>query len=492
MPAPEIDPRTPVLVGVGICQQRTDDVLAAREPIALMIDAARAAGADSWAPSVLPTVERVSVPIGRWEYGNPGGMVAAAIGATSAQSVSALPGVSQQTLLSGACSAIAAGEICAALVVAGEAGHRTLRARIDGVEIIDTENADTPDVVLEPSGTIVARHEIEGGLGVMPVAYYALIENAWRHARGQSVDERQTVLAKRYAAYSRIAVENPHGWDTEAHTADEIRDARMIAFPYTKHHVSNWSVDQATALLLTSAGHATAHGVPRDRWVFPQVFSESNHPVEVSARCNMHRCEGAELAGAALLDAAGCTADDIDLAEFYTCFPIAVDIFVEAIGMDDVRPTSFTGAMPFAGGPFNNFALHSTAQLVEHLRVCPGGRGLITTVSGVLTKYGFSLWCTDPSPNGYQFVDVTEAARRSTPVCDVDAGYEGPARIVSYTVTYSKSDPVAGVVVVDTPAGARRVVSTTDPALIAAMQVEEFCGRSVQVDARTFTLEAAP
>jgi acetyl-CoA acetyltransferase len=426
-PEREIDPRTPVLVGVGICQQRVDDAAAAREPMALMIDAARAAAADAAAPSLLPTVQRVSVPIGRWEYGNPGAMVASAIGAMGATTVSALPGVSQQTILSEACSAIAAGEIEAALIVGGEAGHRSLRARIMGVDVIDTANADTADVVLEPTGSIIARHE--------------------------------------------------------------IRDARIIAFPYTKHHVSNWSVDQATALLLTSAGHATAHGVPRDRWIFPHVFSESNHPVEVSARRNMHRCEGAELAAAALLDAAGCTAEDIDLAEFYTCFPIAVDVFADAIGIADDRPTSFTGAMPFAGGPFNNFALHSTAQLVEHLRLRPGSRGLVTTVSGVLTKYGLSLWGTEPNANGYQFVDVTDAAREATPRCDFDLQYEGPARVVSYTVTFAKSGPQAGVIVVDTPTGARRVVSTTDPALMAQMQAEEFCGRSVLVGPTSFTLE---
>lgn len=56
-------------------------------------------------------------------------------------------------------------------------------------------------------------------------------------------------------------------------------------------------------------------------------------------------------------------------------------------------------------------------------------------------------------PNGYQFVDVTEAAHRWTPVCEIDVGYEGPAKFVSYTVTFSKSDPVAGVVVVDTRRG---------------------------------------
>ena len=42
-----IDPRTPVLVGVGQAQQRVADPTAAREPIDLLADAARAADADA-------------------------------------------------------------------------------------------------------------------------------------------------------------------------------------------------------------------------------------------------------------------------------------------------------------------------------------------------------------------------------------------------------------------------------------------------------------
>ncbi len=490
MTDPALDPSTPVLVGVGIVDQRTDDPQAAREPIALMIDAARQAGTDAGALDLFASVDRIAVPVGRWSYGDAGAMVADAIGAAHASTVAALPGVSQQTLLSDACSAIADGEITTALIVAGEAGHRLLRARIAGVEVTDTVDERTADVVLQPDdGTIVARHEIDGGLGVMPVTYYALIDNAWRYARGQSVAARRAFTARRYEDYSRIAVANPHGWDTEARTAADIDAARMIAFPYGKHHVSNWSVDQATALVLTSVGRAEAVGVPRERWVFPQAFAESNHAVEVSARANMHRCEGAELAAAALLDAAGCTVDDLDLAEFYTCFPIAVDVFVEAIGMAEDHPTSFTGAMTFAGGPFNNFALHSTAQLAEHLRARPGARGLVTTVSGVLTKYGFAIWGTEPNADGYRFVDVTDAARTATPVSPIDTTLEGLATVVSYTVLGTKTGPESGVIVAENATGTRRVVSSTDPALLDDMQTSEWCGRTVHIADDTFTAE---
>ncbi len=488
---PTTDPRTPVLIGVGIVSQRDDDPVSAREPIDLMIDAARQSGIDA-APTadadVLGNVQRVLVPIGRWAYTNPGRMIADAIGAHDATTVSAFPGVSQQTLLSDACNAIADGTIDTALVVGGEAGHRLLRARIGDADVVDTPNTDVADVVLEPTGSIIATHEIEGGLGVMPVGYYALIDSAWRHHRGRTVDEHLTITSRRYERYSEIAAANPHGWDDTARSADEIRSARMLAFPYTKHHVSNWSVDQATALLLVSTARAEELGIPRDAWVFPQAFVESNLAVDVSARADIHRCVGVELAADAVLEAAGCEPDDIEFAEFYTCFPIAVDIFTDALGMAGRRDTSFTGAMPFAGGPFNNFALHSTAQLAEHLRANPGTRGLVTTVSGVLTKYGLSIWGTEPNPNGYRFVDVTDAARASTETREIDPTYEGPATIAAYTVLFDRSGPTNAIVIVDSPTGTRRVATSSDPQAMDAMQRIDVCGEAVIVAGDEFSL----
>jgi hypothetical protein len=75
-----LDPRMPVLVGVGTA---SGDVEAAE----LMVRAARDAGVDSGAPVLLARVDRVVVPRGTWSYPDPGRLVAAAIGAPRAQTV---------------------------------------------------------------------------------------------------------------------------------------------------------------------------------------------------------------------------------------------------------------------------------------------------------------------------------------------------------------------------------------------------------------------
>jgi hypothetical protein len=76
--------RTPVLVGVGVVNQRQRDARKAREPIELMIDATRRAGRDARAPALLGAADYIGVPRGRWTYGDPARLIAAEVGAPRA------------------------------------------------------------------------------------------------------------------------------------------------------------------------------------------------------------------------------------------------------------------------------------------------------------------------------------------------------------------------------------------------------------------------
>lgn len=488
---PAAAPATPILVGVGIVSQREEDANDALEPIDLMIEATRAAGGDTGEPDILTAIDRIIVPVGRWSYQNPGGMIADAVGSPTAKSVSVHAGISQQTILSDAASAIASGSINTALVVGGEAGYRLKRAKAESVELTDRDTPNDadgePDEVHRPDHSgILSKEESEAGLGFMAVGYYAILETAWRHARGMSLADHEQHMADRYARFSEIAVENPHGWDTQRRSAKEIMDAPVLAYPYRKHHVSNWGVDQASALLLCSVAEAKRRGIPESKWIYPHAFTEANHAVVVGNRDELHRCRGAEIAGQAALEAAGCSAADLDFVELYTCFPVAVSTFAEAIGLNPARDLSFSGAMPFGGGPFNNFVLHCTAQLAQHLRAQPESRGLISAVSGFLTKQGFAVWGTEPNPAGYQFIDVTEQVAAATTARAFTAGYSGPATVAGYTVLHDREGPTTAVVVADLPDGSRAVVANDDPAVMARLQAEEFCGQAIDVAGSRF------
>src|SRR5437762_10685345 len=66
-----LDPRTPVVVGVGVACERPRAPGEGREALGLMLAATGAAGEDSGAPRLLTAVERVAVPHGTWAYSDP-------------------------------------------------------------------------------------------------------------------------------------------------------------------------------------------------------------------------------------------------------------------------------------------------------------------------------------------------------------------------------------------------------------------------------------
>jgi acetyl-CoA C-acetyltransferase len=480
-----LDPRTPVLVGIGIVEQREKDPARSREAVELMIDAALATGADCGAPALLASLERIAVPQGLWAYSDPGRLIARAVGALEARTVYAQIGILQQTLLGDACRRIAAGETGVELVVGGEARFRHLQAQIAGVEARETAFSEPPDEVLAPAAELVLEAEAHSGLGYMPVGYYALIESAFRAASGLGVEAHRDRIAALYSRFSEIAAANPHAWKRQRVAAGEIRDAtarnRMLAFPYTRLHNTSWNVDQAAALLLCSAECAERAGVPRERWVFPRASTESNHMLAVAQRAELHRSPGARLCGERALALAGLDVASIDLFELYSCFPIAVEVFAAELGIDPARDLTVTGGMPFAGGPLNNYVLQATARTAELLRAGAGRHALVSSVSGYLTKQGIGIWSREPGRFGDE--DVSDAVTAASPPRRVAAALDGVATIVGYTVMYHEDQPLCAVALLDQADGSRALANSRDAALMARMERDEWCGRSVRVEA---------
>ena len=184
-----IAPATPVIVGVGFAQERSEDPSRCPEAFRLMERAVRSAAADAGSEELLQVVDSISVPQGMWEYRNPGKLLADALGCRSARSILSDLGVLQLTLLSDACRAIAAGEQHVAVVTGGEAKFRELRASIGGQPVTSTDdaNAPPPDVHHTSSDPWASDLESRAGLA-SPVELFAIIESALRHADGLGVD----------------------------------------------------------------------------------------------------------------------------------------------------------------------------------------------------------------------------------------------------------------------------------------------------------------
>src|SRR5207253_1302535 len=105
-------------------------------------------------------------------------------------------------------------------------------------------------------------------------------------------------------------------------------------------------------------------------------------------------------AGAALLESAGLTIDRLAHLDRYSCFPIAPRLTAAMLGipLDDPRPLTVTGGLPWFGGPGNNYATHAIVALVERLRAARDAFGLVHANGWHLTKHALGIYGGAPSP----------------------------------------------------------------------------------------------
>ncbi|TNF35909.1 MAG: hypothetical protein EP312_02630 [Gammaproteobacteria bacterium] len=496
MPTPS--PNTPVIIGVGFCQVKSDSALDCPEPYQLMVEAVRDAARDAGDDGLVKQLDCISVEQGMWQYRNPGKLVADAIGCPQAQSILSDLGVLQMNPLFDLFEAVASGKTRLGVVTGGEAKYRELRAKIEGVTVSNTEQGEdtpAPDIYHPTPDPFATPAEAQAGV-FMPVELFAVMESAWRHHQGLSIEAHRDKVAALYHEFSKVAAKNPHAWSQEVVPAEEIRNPvgknAMLAFPYTKKHNSQWNVNQAVAIMVCTVATARELGIDERRWVYPVSAAQSRHVVCLAEQKTLFSHPGTQIAGERAYALAGITPQQLHAAELYSCFPAAIQSFAHDLKLEGVCPWTVTGCMAFAGGPYNHAALDGVARMVEVLRGQDGRQfGLTSNLSGIFGKQAVAIFSNRPGPNGYAFEDVTDAvAAIDKPVPSITE-YAGPAAIIGYTVVFNKEGVSHGFAYVETPAGQRTVAKSLDKALLEAMTQEEFVGRTVTVNAdHTFSRSA--
>lgn len=483
--ATSLDPRTPVIVGVAQVSRRVDRGEEPLEPVDLIADASRRADADSGGRSVLAAVESVRVvKMLSWRYRDPGALIAARIGAHPRQSVySTDGGQTPQALLSRTALDIAAGEVDLALLCGGEAWRTRMAYRREGAHPPWTSQGDDVAQAEAFGSALDMNHPAEAAQGLLaPVQMYAMFEVALRAASGRSVAEHRDRLAGLWSRFSQVAADNPNAWIRTPMSPEEVATPtptnRYIGYPYTLVMNSNNNVEQAAAVLLCSVGRAEALGIPRDRWVFPQAGAEANDHPYVSNRGDLHSSPAIRAAGRSLYRMAGLGPDDLGPVDLYSCFPSAVQIAAQELGLGVDRPLTVTGGMSFAGGPWNNYALHAIATMIDVLRRDPGALGLCSANGGFTTKHALGLYGTDPPAHGFVHSNPQPEADAAPPR-EVAVDHEGPVEIEAYTVMHDREGHRVNGFVAALLADGRRTWGTIDDAAtLEAMTEEELCGKA--------------
>ena len=447
-----VDPRTPVIVGVGQAAERIGEPdYRAMSAVELAAAAARAALDDCTAPGVAAAID-IAAGIRQFENSSPYSSaplgkstnyprsVARRVGAEPQRAIlDVVGGQGPQRLLTELAGAIAAGGAEVALLFGSDATSTTRHfAKAEA----KPDFSETVDGQLEDRGYglegLVMRHTAIHGLVDAPTQY-ALLENARRARLGTSRARYEACMGKLFAPFTRVAAKNPFAASPVERTAEELitvtEGNRMIADPYPRLLVARDQVNQGAAALLMSVGAARGFGVPSEKWVFLRGHADLNEQ-GLLERVELGHAPSAPMAVKEALAVAGIGLDDVATFDLYSCFPIAVFNVCDGVGLapDDRRGLTLTGGLPYFGGAGNNYSMHGIAETVIAMRNAPGRFGVAGANGGILSKYSVGVYSTSPgewvADRSPQLQD--EIARRPrTPVTERP---DGPATIETYTV----------------------------------------------------------
>ncbi len=495
-----MDDRTPVLIGAA---QRTWKGAGENGPSPLEMVAlvSRAVEADAGLPDgALRGIDGLGVvgftvdapgalaelPVPRLT--NPPASLAAALGASPSWArYTHMGGNSPQHLVNVICERIAKGESDMVLTVGAEFLGSVMRrlSKGGGFEGWGDDGAyDAPERVGDPRAG-VTPHEDAHGLG-MPVNMYPMFENALRFRDGRSLEAHQQRLGQLFAPFTRVAAANPYAWFPIARSAEDLvevgPDNRMISFPYPKYLNAIMQVDQAAGVLITSLKKARELGVAEDRFVFLHGCADAADLWFPLDRQNYHSSPAMRLTGQHALEMAGIGAEDLTHIDLYSCFPSAVQVGAESLGLalDDPRGLTVTGGLPYFGGPGNNYSLHAIAELVHRLRGRPGAWGLSTANGWFLTKQSTGVYSATPPARPFERQDPAVMQRQIDSLAHphVTETPDGDATIETYTVVHARNGYRMGIVIGRDSDGRRFVANTPrEESILREMEQTEQIGR---------------
>eukprot|EP01063_Lacrimia_lanifica_P005723 TRINITY_DN13460_c0_g1_i1.p1 TRINITY_DN13460_c0_g1~~TRINITY_DN13460_c0_g1_i1.p1 ORF type:complete len:568 (+),score=146.66 TRINITY_DN13460_c0_g1_i1:1589-3292(+) len=447
-PRQSVPDTTPVIVGVARYTHRvTPDLSNALTPLELMVVAAKQACEDAgvWDAAAgkvdvdcIATVPHMHVsllpPGTELHYSNAPKSLAKRLNAGAALASENLythpmGGNGPQELVNAFGQKIADGEINSVLIAGSEAlatwrkarglgmtlpgvtsmhdmtGRRTFFKPGEAKELPWGDHPGGTPKMLYKDKLMFNRMMVMHGFAPAP-AVYALFEQEYRRAHGDiSRKDYQHQLGTLLAQMSEIAAAHPQdSWVPQEKSADDIATAspsnRMVYYPYTKTMNSYVDVDQASALLVMSVGEARRRGVPEGKWVFVHAHADAHElPDDVLQRASFLKSPALRTIKARLEDQLGAPLASVSHREIYSCFPIAVKLAAQELGIPwgSATELTVTGGMQFHGGPGNNFGTHMIAAMVERLRSHPGEQGLVTNNGGYLTKHSAAVYSTAPA-----------------------------------------------------------------------------------------------
>ena len=474
-----IDPNTPVLLGAGQFTERLEGQFEGLMPEDLAARACEAALADTGAAESLnPLIDRLAcvrmfahsvpdfivpviAPFGR--SGSPPLSILSRLALPNATAIySRACGDEPQRLVFELGDALVRGEINGAIICGAEALATSRQLQRQGLSV---DWSDEPEGETDDRGActeLLFDAELNRHGAGNPVDIYPLQEQVRRSELGLSKSVYRSLLAELMARFNAVAAANSYAMFGDVMTVAEIGEEsgknRLMGDPHLKSMVAKDGVNQASALVLTRWETAQALDVA-ERAIFLLGHGTGTES-QVLNRRSIGQSEAMEAAYRNALAGAGIEAEQIGAADLYSCFPIAVWVAMDALGMslDDPRPLTLTGGLPFFGGPGNNYSTHGIAEMVHWLRAQSApSYGIVGANGGYLSKHAVGIYANIPA----EFPEAVPEFK-APEVVEVVSDPEPDGVIESYTFQPQKGTARA-VVVGRQLSDGRRWVAVADP-----------------------------
>jgi acetyl-CoA C-acetyltransferase len=488
---------TPILIGTG--QHTWRDADASRTPVDALHAAASLAFADTGSARLAGAIDAIAMVrfiadttpgVGALFPRNPGGALAQRLGITTpALYQGTIGGNTPQYLVNHFAGKLARGEHGVVLLAGAETLATLFSVLRSGEDISAWADAGTepPTLGVEREGHTAI--ELAHGL-YEPINTYPLFENSLRHHLGISQEQHIARMAELISRMSRVAADNPHAWRPQFQTAEQVSTVatnnRYIGYPYTRAMNPILEVDMAAAVVMTTVGRARELGIDETKWVYLRAGADVNDIWYVSERPVLHASPAINLAWKSVSAQTGIALDEIAHFDIYSCFPSAVHIACNEIGLDplDARGVTVTGGLPCFGGPGNNYSLHGIVQMVDTLRSGAGGHGLVTANGMYLTKHSMGIYSTEAPTEAWRDAKSASLQQQidAAPRLSVAADPTGKATVETYTVSFGRSGPKRGIVIARNANGERVIANTAaDEATLQQLMSQDPIGHSGSV-----------
>jgi acetyl-CoA C-acetyltransferase len=410
---------------------------------------------------------------------------------------SSFSGAAPMSLLAQACTRVVAGEARVALVAGALAEASFKRATAKGLTPVSPQAAPWSqgtegrrEYQLDDAR---ARHfrGAEMAAGVTgPGEIFALLESAFAADAGRTPPAQREWLGSLMAPFTEVAATHPDiAWFPVVRTAAELStagpDNRLVSEPYPKLMNSFPIVDLAAAMLVTTEAHADALGIAREARVYPWSTSHCADVIAPSGRPALHRSDALRAAVQRALRNASQGIDDIGAFDLYSCFPAAVQLSLDALGVrpDDERRLTLTGGLPYFGGPGANYVTHAIACAVERARREPSSTSLVVGLGGAPSDYATGVFAAAPPSLRWTFDECVDVRDELEAACvPIDNGREGAATVDAMTVVHDRDDgPVRVPLIASFEDGARVGATSPDASLARDLSETSLVGAKVRI-----------